>query len=61
MPYDSFSQTVVLEACPCGPSKKTEEKIKFKLIAYHTITENLTVWKWYMAIVFHFTPSIDIL
>ncbi|KAJ4431446.1 hypothetical protein ANN_20044 [Periplaneta americana] len=32
---------VVLEVCPCGPSKKTEEKIKFNRIAYHTIAENL--------------------
>jgi hypothetical protein len=34
--YTSVSQTmvrgpqVVLEVCPCGPSKKTEEKITFK-------------------------------
>ncbi|KAJ4426836.1 hypothetical protein ANN_26635 [Periplaneta americana] len=27
----------------CGPSKKTEEKIKFKRIAYHIIPENLRV------------------
>ena len=35
---------VVLEVCPGGPSKNTEEKIKFKLIAYHTIAENLGDW-----------------
>jgi hypothetical protein len=52
---------VVLEVCPCGPSKKTEEKIKFKWIEYHTIAENLRVWKLQMAIVFHFSPSTDIL
>jgi hypothetical protein len=40
-----------------GPSKKTEEKIKFKWIAYHTIAENLKVWKLHMAIVFHFFPQ----
>ena len=45
---------VVLEICPCGPSKFTEEKLKFKWIAYHTIAENLRVWKWHMAISFHF-------
>jgi hypothetical protein len=32
---------VVLEVCPCGSSKKLEEKIKFKLISYHTIAENI--------------------
>jgi hypothetical protein len=58
--YGSVSQTmvrgpqVVLEVFPCGPSKKTEEEIKFKWIAYHTIAENLRVWKLHMAIVFHF-------
>jgi hypothetical protein len=51
---------VVLEVCPCGPSKKTEEKIKFKGIAYHTIAENLRVWKLHMAIVFHFFSSNEI-
>ena len=46
----------------CGPrgrslwslKKKTEEKIKFKWIAFHAITENLRVWNWHMAIAFHF-------
>ena len=37
-----------------GPSKKTEWKIIFKWIAYDTVTENLRVWKWHMAIAFHF-------
>ena len=45
---------VVLEISPCGPSKNTEEKFKFKRIAYHTIPENIRVWKWHMAIAFHF-------
>jgi hypothetical protein len=26
---------------PCGPSQKIEEKIKFKLISYHTVAENI--------------------
>jgi hypothetical protein len=52
---------VVLEVCPYGPPKKTEGKIKLKLIAYHTIAENLRVWKLHMAIIFHFSPSTDIL
>ena len=56
----SFSQTmvhgqpVVLEVCPYGPLKKTEEEIKLKLTAYHTIAQNPRVWKWHMAIAFHF-------
>ena len=50
----SISKTVVLDICPCGPSKYTEEKFKFKWIAHHTIAENLRVWKWHMAINFHF-------
>jgi hypothetical protein len=45
---------VVLEVCPCGPSKKTEQKMKFKWIAYHTVAENLRIWKLHMAIFFHF-------
>ena len=49
MVYASVSQTmvrgppVVLEICPCGPSKNTEEKLKFKLIVYHTTAENLSL------------------
>ena len=47
----------------CGPrgqslrsfKENTEEKIKFKWTAYHTIVENLSVWKWRMAIAFHST------
>ena len=42
---------VVLDICLCGPSKKVR---KIKRIAYHTIAENLRVWKWHTAIVFHF-------
>jgi hypothetical protein len=58
MGYASVSQTmvrgpqVVLEVCPWGPSKKIKEKIKFKLISYHTIAENIRVWKLQMAVVF---------
>ena len=26
---------VILEICPCGPSRNTEEELKFKWIAYH--------------------------
>ena len=64
---NSVSQTTVyrppvaLEVCPNAPSEKTEEKIKFKWIAYNTIAENPKVWKWHMAIAFHFSPSTDIL
>jgi hypothetical protein len=32
---------LVLEVCPCGPSKKIEVKLKFKLISYHTLAENI--------------------
>ena len=39
----------------------TEEKIKFKRIAYRAIAENLRIWKWHMAIAFNFPPSTDIL
>ena len=52
---------VVLAIYSCGPSKQTEEKIKFKWIAYRTIAENLRVWKWHMIIAFYFTTSTDIL
>ena len=45
---------VVLEICPCGPSNYAEQKFKFKWIAYHTILENLRIWKRHMAIAFHF-------
>ena len=45
---------VVFEVCLSGPSNKTEEKIKFKWIVYHTTAESLGVWKWHTAIVFHF-------
>ena len=41
--------------------KNTEQKLKFKLIAYHTKNENLRVFKWFTAIAFHFSPSTDIL
>ena len=41
--------------------KNTEEKLKFKWIAHQTTAENLRVWNWHMAIVFHFSPSTDIL
>ena len=50
-PLGSVSQIMVrrppvaLETCPCGPSEKVEEKTKFKRIAYHTIAENVSVWK----------------
>ena len=45
--WSSRSALVVL-------TKNTEEKFKFKLIAYHTIAENLRVSKLHMAIAFHF-------
>ena len=31
---------VVLKICPCGPSKNTEEKFKFKLIACSNMTHS---------------------
>ena len=43
----------ILEVCPCGFSKKTEEKIYFNSPS-HTIGENLRAWKLLMAMVFHF-------
>jgi hypothetical protein len=52
--FSNCGPQVVLEICPWGPTKQTEEKIQFKWIAYHTITENLRVWKLHMAIAFHF-------
>ena len=27
---------------------------------YHTIAENLRIWKWHMAVAFHFSPSTDV-
>ena len=41
---------VVVEICPCGPSKNKKD---FIWIAYHTTAENLRVWKWHMTITFH--------
>jgi hypothetical protein len=41
--------------------QKDRRKTKFKWIAYHTIAENLRVWKLHIAIFFHFFPSTDIL
>ena len=40
--------------------KNTEEKVKFKRIVHHTITENLRLWKLHIAIAYNISPSIDI-
>ena len=41
------------------PSKITVEKFKFKWFAYHITAENLRVWKWHMAIAFHFFITLS--
>ena len=45
--WSSRSAFVILQ-------ENTEEKFKFKWIAYRTVAENLRVWKWHMAIALYF-------
>ena len=57
--YQRFSYYGPLTTCdprylPLWPFKNTEEKLKFRWIAYNTIGGNLRFWKWLMGITFDF-------
>ena len=47
-----LQNTCVLKICPCGPSKI--QKKNSNQLQYHSIIENLRVWKWHMAIAYDF-------